>query len=105
RSAGQYLDQLVLLRDEADPRLRALREMHAVLAEYLRAAGRRRAEAEQHLEQRRLAGAVLAEHADHVAGLGGCSDPAQHLFVSERLAKFFGADDRFAHLRSPSARR
>ena len=51
------------MRDLADADM-----LQRVLAEHGDAAAARRAEAEQRLEQRRLAGAVLAEHADDVAG-------------------------------------
>src|SRR5690606_9092197 len=66
---GELIHELVLLRNESDLRLDRRRHPEALMPEDLDGPGARRCEAEDQLEQGRLAGTVLAEHADDVTGL------------------------------------
>ena len=103
--AVQHRKKLVLLRHEADLRLGRRRQTHGVFAEDCGGTLVGRAEAEQYLEQRRFAGAVLTEYTDDVAGLHVCGDVCERGLRAETLADIAHRDDRFRHCLPPTSRR
>jgi hypothetical protein len=104
--AAQHADQLVLLRHETDTRLDGLGHARAFLAEHYGAAAARQTEAEQDLEQRRLARAVLAEDADDVARLRRDRHAVENRSRAEALRQAFRTDHRLrvSHLAAPTSR-
>jgi hypothetical protein len=84
-----------LLRQVGDslPRPDVHRIVGDVGAIELDAAGVRRGQADDHVERRRLAGAVRAEQTDHLAGVQLEADAAHHRAATVRLGERVRAQD------------
>src|SRR3974390_2643984 len=83
---AQLADELVLLRHETDASLGIGRQAKALVPEQANLAAARGREPQQPLEGRRLARAVLAEHADHIAGLDPETQVVEHAVLPEGFA-------------------
>jgi hypothetical protein len=89
---AQRVDELVLLRNEPDSRFDVSRHPATVMTEYAYVAAVGLAESQNQLEQRGLAGAVLAQHADHVTGPYLEREIVKNPFGPERLDQIPGLD-------------